>query len=56
MYLYASMNVNDLAGKLGNFCYVFLGANFLWGLFCVIMLWRRVLALRFTSEQLQASF
>ena len=56
MYLYASMNVNDLAGKLGNFCYVFLALNFLWGLFCVIMLWRRVLALRFTSEQLQAQF
>ena len=34
--------INNLAATLGNFCYVFL----LWiscgGLFCVILLWRRV--------------
>jgi biopolymer transport protein ExbB len=50
------MNVNELAAKLGDACYGFLALNFLWGLFCVILLWRRVLALRFASEQSQAQF
>ena len=50
------MNVNELAAKLGDACYGFLALNFLWGLFCVILLWRRVLALRFSSEQSQAQF
>jgi len=50
------MNTNDLAKFLGNCCYGFLSLNFLWGLFCVILLWRRVLALRFNSEQLQLQF
>ncbi len=50
------MNMNELADKLGNSCYGFLALNFLWGLFCVILLWRRVLAMRFSSEQLQAQF
>lgn len=54
--MFAAMNVNDLAGKLGDACYGFLTLNFLWGLFCVILLWRRVLALRFTSEESQAQF
>ena len=49
-------NINDLAAKLGDFCYVFLSCNFLWGLFCVILLWRRVMALRFATEQSQAQF
>jgi biopolymer transport protein ExbB len=50
------MNTNDLAKLLADSCYVYLAINFLWGLFCVIMLWRRVLALRFRSEQLQLQF
>jgi biopolymer transport protein ExbB len=50
------MDVNKLAGMLGNACYGFLTLNFLWGLFCVILLWRRVLALRFSSEQSQTQF
>jgi biopolymer transport protein ExbB len=54
--LFASMNVNKLADVFANWCYGFLALNFLWGLFCVIMLWRRVLALRFASEQLQLQF
>ena len=33
-------NINDLAAQAGNFCYGFLACNFLWGLFCVILLWR----------------
>jgi len=50
------MNVNYLAGLLGVACYGFLAINFLWGLFCVILLWRRIGALRFGSEQSQAQF
>jgi biopolymer transport protein ExbB/TolQ len=50
------MNVNYLAGLLGYACYGFLAINFLWGLFCVILLWRRIGALRFGSEQSQAQF
>jgi len=50
------LNANYLAGLLGDCCYGFLAINFLWGLFCVILLWRRVFALRFTSEQSQAQF
>ena len=49
-------NINDLAARLGDACYVFLSVNFLWGLFCVILAWRRVMALRFVSEQAQAQF
>ena len=50
------MNVNYLAGQLGFCTYGFLTLNFLWGLFCVILLWRRVGALRFASEQSQTQF
>jgi len=50
------MNMNELAAMFGNACYGFLALNFLWGLFCVILLWRRVLVLRFNSEQSQAQF
>lgn len=49
-------DINNLAARLGDACYGFLAINFLWGLFCVILAWRRVLALRFTSEQSQAQF
>jgi biopolymer transport protein ExbB/TolQ len=50
------MNVNDLAQQLGNACYVFLTLNFFWGLYCVIMAWRRVGQLSFRSQQQQADF
>jgi len=54
--LFSTMSVNVLAGQMGNACYIFLGANFLWGLYCVILLWRRVLSLRFINEQAQTEF
>ena len=50
------MDINDLVAKLGDGCYGFLTLNFLWGLFCVILLWRRLRLLRFRSEQAQAEF
>jgi biopolymer transport protein ExbB/TolQ len=48
--------MNSLAAKLGNACYIFLIFNFLWGLYCVILLWRRVTQLRFRDEQREAQF
>jgi biopolymer transport protein ExbB len=50
------MNVNDLAQRLGDACYVFLALNFFWGLFCVIMAFRRVWQLSFSSRAKQAEF
>jgi biopolymer transport protein ExbB/TolQ len=50
------MNVNDLAQRLGDACYGFLALNFFWGLYCVIMAFRRVWQLSFSSRQQQAGF
>jgi biopolymer transport protein ExbB/TolQ len=52
----ADFNVNSLASLLGDACYGFLALNFLWGLFCVIMLWRRIGTLRFRNEAAQTEF
>lgn len=52
----AEFNINSLAYALGYACYGFLALNFLWGLFCVIMLWRRIGTLRFRSEAAQTEF
>lgn len=49
-------SVNDLAQRLGDACYVFLALNFLWGLFCVIMAFRRVWQLSFKNRPQQAAF
>lgn len=50
------MNINELVARLGDGCYVLLTLNFLWGLFCVILLWRRVRQLRFRTEVSQTEF
>lgn len=50
------MNVNDLAKSLGDASYVFLTLNFLFGLYCVIIIWRRLRQLRFRTRQAEASF
>jgi biopolymer transport protein ExbB/TolQ len=54
--LFSTMKVNVLAGHMGDACYVFLAMNFLWGLYCVILLWRRVLRLRFADEKSLTEF
>ena len=54
--LFSSMDVNQLAGRLGDCCYGFLTLNFLWGLYCVILIWRRISALRFRDEKAQSEF
>ncbi|MBI2825214.1 MAG: MotA/TolQ/ExbB proton channel family protein [Planctomycetia bacterium] len=50
------MNVNDLAKFLGDACYGFLALNLFWGLFCAIVVWRRLAQLRFKNERHQAEF
>ena len=50
------MNVNDLAKMLGDACYVFLAINFVWGLYNIIMGFRRVRELNFSNHDEQAGF
>src|SRR5437762_13377670 len=50
------MSVNDLAARLGDASYGFLAINFFWGLFCVIMAFRRVWQLSFRNRQKQNEF
>ncbi|HZN32917.1 MAG TPA: MotA/TolQ/ExbB proton channel family protein [Pirellulaceae bacterium] len=50
------MNVNDLAQRLGDACYGFLALNFFWGLYSVIMGWRRVRQLSFKNQEQQKAF
>jgi biopolymer transport protein ExbB/TolQ len=50
------MNINQLAGWLDDFCYVFLAVNFLWGAYCVILTLARIRRLRFRSQEAQTEF
>ncbi len=50
------MSINDLAKMMGDACYGFLALNFLWGLYNVIMGFRRVKELSFGDHEEQAEF
>jgi biopolymer transport protein ExbB/TolQ len=50
------MSINDLAKLLGDACYVFLAINFLWGLYNIIVGFRRVKELNFSNHDEQAEF
>ncbi|MEX2093797.1 MAG: MotA/TolQ/ExbB proton channel family protein [Pirellulales bacterium] len=50
------MTINDLAKSLGDACYVFLAINFLWGLYNIIVGFRRVKELSFRNNDEQAEF
>jgi biopolymer transport protein ExbB len=50
------MNVNDLAKMLGDACYGFLALNFVWGLYNIIMGFRRVKELNFSNHEEQDAF
>jgi len=52
----SGMQMNELAQNLGHACFAFLGFNFFWGLYCVIVAWRRTKQLRFRSHQDQEEF
>ena len=43
------MQVLEMVKWLADACYGLLALNFLWGLFCVILVWRRLAQLRFRS-------
>ena len=48
--------MNSIGKWLEDACYAFLAINFLWGMYCVIVLWRRVKQLRFENEETEAEF
>ena len=50
------MDFLKLAKIWGDVTYAFLAANLLWGLFCAIVVWRRLAQLKFASEELQHQF
>jgi len=50
------MHVNELAKFLGDACYGFLAINFLFGLYCVILIWRRLFELRFRNQAAESEF
>jgi biopolymer transport protein ExbB/TolQ len=50
------MNVNDLAKLLGDACYGFLTINFVWGLYNILMGFRRVKELNFADHDEQTEF
>ena len=50
------MSINDLAKLLGDACYGFLALNFLWGLYNVVMGFRRVRELNFGDHDEQAEY
>ncbi|MEX2317131.1 MAG: MotA/TolQ/ExbB proton channel family protein [Pirellulales bacterium] len=50
------MSVNDLAKMLGDACYGFLAINFLWGLYNILVGFRRLKQLSFASHEEQTEF
>lgn len=50
------MSINDIAKLLGDACYIFLAVNFLWGLYNIIVGFRRVKELSFSNHDEQAEF
>src|SRR5260221_3259704 len=48
--------INQLAARLGDATYGFLAVNFLFGVFQVIVVWRRIRQLRFRNQQAEAEF
>jgi biopolymer transport protein ExbB/TolQ len=50
------MTFNDIAKLAGDACYVFLTANFCWGLYHIVMGFRRVKELSFDTQEEQAEF
>jgi biopolymer transport protein ExbB len=50
------MSINDLAKMLGDGCYILLALNFIWGLYNIIMGYRRVKELNFSDHDEQAEF
>jgi biopolymer transport protein ExbB len=56
MSVLLAMSINDIAKHMGDACYGFLALNFLWGLYNVIMGFRRVRELSFGGHEEQAEY
>lgn len=50
-FLECEMDTNRLAQILGDSCYFFLAANLLWGLYCSILVWRKLKQYSIRREQ-----
>ena len=50
------LSINDLAQRMGDACYAFLAINFLWGLYNIIVGFRRQRRLSFANTDEQAEF
>ena len=50
------MSINELAKHLGDACYGFLALNFLFGLYSVLLIWRRLFELRFRNQNVETEF
>lgn len=50
------MNSHDFVNWLEDASYGFLVLNFLWGMYCVILIWRRIGQLRFKSIDVETEF
>jgi biopolymer transport protein ExbB len=50
------MNSHDFVNLLEDASYGFLALNFLWGMYCVILIWRRIGQLRFRSIDAESDF
>jgi len=48
--------MNELAKILDKAVYAFLALNFFWGLYCVIMMWRRLRQLSFRNDKQQTEY
>lgn len=47
---------NAFVHAMDDLCYLFLAMNALWGMFCGIVVWRRLSRLRFRNEEAQEAF
>ena len=56
MSIVFAMSINDMAKSMGDACYGFLALNFFWGLYNIIMGFRRVKELNFGDHDEQAEF
>ncbi len=50
------MKTYELAARLGDSTYIFLAINGFFGVYCVIMAWRRIRQLRFRSDEAETTF
>ncbi len=50
------MNSHQFVNLLEDSSYGFLALNFLWGMYCVILIWRRIGQLRFRSIEAETEF